>query len=300
MNAGNVTIPPLQPLLPRRNENSRTLQFILAIMAFLAALALLYMLSALRLSETWRDDLQNSATVQLILDSEDTRETKIETALSILRPALPNATVALVDKSKSRQLLDPWLGNLALPDDLPLPALISIDLENSGTLNAAQITDILTEAGLIAEVDDHSRWSDRIGQSRQRLKMASLSILAVIFAAGIAVSGFAAQAALTAQATIIKVLVQVGATDSYIARLFGGEAGWRGLKGAIIGVLLATFAAILISWLSGGGDVGLWPDLQIHLADGLWLVILTMLFALACAIAAGLTVFRQLGRQRRL
>lgn len=299
MSLDNVTLPALQPLLPSRNENSRALQFILAIMAFLAALALLYMLSALRLSETWREDLQSSATVQLILDSEDTRETKIDTALSVLRPALRDAKVVAIEPTESRRLLEPWLGNLDLPDDLPLPALISIELEKGGTLNALQITNTLTEAGLIAEVDDHSRWSDKIGESRQRLKFAALSILAVIFAAGIAVSGFAAQAALSAQATIIKVLVQVGATDSYIARLFVGEAGWRGLKGAIIGVLLATLTAILISWRWSVDDVSLLADLKPHLSDGLWLVGLTFLFALACAIAAGLTVFRQLGRQRR-
>jgi len=299
MSADNTTIPPLQPLLPRRNGNSRNLEFILAIMAFLAALALLYMLSALRLSETWREDLQSSATVQLILDREDTRETKIDTALLALRPVLPNARVDVIDESKSRQLLQPWLGNLDLPDDLPLPALISIEFDTGSQVNTAQISDTLSGAGLIAEIDDHSRWSDKIGQSRQRLRLAALSILAVIFSAGIAVSGFAAQAALSAQATIIKVLVQVGATDSYIARLFVREAGWRGLKGAIIGVILAMLAAIIISWRSAGDGVSLWPDLQLQIFDGIWLIILTCVFTLVCAIAAGLTVFRQLGRQRR-
>lgn len=299
MTLDNVTLPALQPLLPSRNENSRALQFILAIMAFLAALALLYMLSALRLSETWRQDLQSSATVQLILDGEDMRETKIDAALDVLRPALPDAKVTAIEPSESRRLLEPWLGNLDLPDDLPLPALISIELEKGGALNAAQITNTLTEAGLIAEVDDHSRWSDKIGKSRQRLKFVAFTILSIIFAAGIAVSGFAAQAALSAQATIIKVLVQVGATDSYIARLFVGEAGWRGLKGAIIGALLATLTAILISWRWSADDVSLLADLNPHLSDGLWLIGLTFLFALACAIAAGLAVFRQLGRQRR-
>ncbi len=299
MSADDIVIPALQPLLPSRSENSRALEFNLAIMAFLAGLALLYMLSALRMSENWRDDLQSSATVQLMLETEDTRETKIETALSALRPALPKATITLVDAAASRRLLEPWLGNLVLPDDLPLPALISIELESGGRLNTALIANSLTEAGLIAEVDDHSRWSDKIGQSRQRLKLAALSILAVIFAAGIAVSGFAAQAALSAQTTIIKVLVQVGATDSYIARLFVSEAGWRGLKGAIIGVLLAALTALIISLWPSDIDVSLWPGMQFHLSDGFWLVILTFVFALACAAAAGLTVFRQLGRQRR-
>jgi len=289
---------PPQSLLSSQADNSRSLIVVLTIMAFLATLAVLFSLSANRLKQGWQDDLGRTATVQLMLENAETRQAKIDTAVSILKSSLQDAVVTPLSSAQSQELLKPWLGNLDLPDDLPLPALISIDLPEGMTFDASKLTSALSEEGLIADVDDHSRWSDQIGRSGRGLQAAALALLALIFAAGIAVSGFATQAALSAQRDIIRVLVQVGAEDRFIAKLFVGQAGMRGLKGAVIGIIFGTITAIFLS-LRRSKETALLPDLGLHWTDGFWLLLLCIGFTVICALAAGITTFRLLKRERR-
>jgi len=287
-----------QPLLSGHSDNARSLVIVLAIMAFLATLALLFSLSADRLRKNWQGELGRSATVQIMVESPDLRETKVQTALSVLKTALPEASITPMSQAKSQALLKPWLGNLDLPEDLPLPALISLELKNGDILSPDHLSAALGEEGLIAEVDDHSRWSDQIGRSGRGLQTAAMALLALIFGAGIAVSGFATQAALTAQRDVIRVLVQVGAQDGFISKLFVRQAGMRGLKGGIIGVVLGAITALFLS-LRRSKETALLPDLGLNWTDGIFLILLIIAFMIICALAAGVTSYRLLRKERR-
>jgi len=287
-----------QPLLSSQSDNARSLIIVLAIMAFLATLALLFSLSTDRLRKNWQGELGRSATVQIMVESPELRETKIETALSALRPALPDAAVSLISEEQSNELLKPWLGNLDLPADLPLPVLISISENSGNALSPNRLISLLNEEGLVAEVDDHSRWSDQIGRSGRGLQAAAIALLALIFGAGIAVSGFATQAALSAQRDVIRVLVQVGAEDGFISKLFIRQAGMRGLKGGIIGVVLGAITALFLS-LRRSPETALLPDLGLHWSDAIFLILLIISFVIICALAAGFTSYRILRNERR-
>ena len=289
---------PEQPLLSSQADNARSIVIVLSIMAFLATLALLFSLSADRLRKNWQGELGSSATVQIMIENAELRQTQITTALDVLRPALPNSTVDLLSEEKSNELIKPWLGNMDLPDDLPLPVLISIESGGSDMISPQRLTALLAEEGLIAEVDDHSRWSDQIGRSGRGLQAAALALLALIFGSGVAVSGFATQAALSAQRDVIRVLVQVGAEDGFIAKLFITQAGYRGLKGGVIGVVLGALTALILS-LRRAKETALLPDLGLHWTDGLFLFALIIGFTIICALAAGFTAFRLLRRERR-
>lgn len=287
-----------QPLLNTAADNARSLIIVLAIMSFLAALAILLSLSADRLGENWQGELQRTATVQLLVSSPELREAETQTALKTLRAALPDADIAPLEADKSRELLTPWLGNIELPEDLPLPVLISVTLSSGDVLSAPRIMTALREEGLMAEIDDHSRWSDQIGESARGLKAAALTILALIFGAGTAISAFATQAALSTQRDVIRVLVQVGAEDGFIAKLFIWQAGLRGFKGSLIGAVLGLFAAIGLS-LRRPKDTALLPDLNMNWTDSFYLVLLIIGITLICSAAAGFTTFRLLRRERR-
>lgn len=287
-----------QPLLSPQSDNSKSLILVLAIMAYLATLAMLFSLSADRLRKNWQGELGRSATIQIMVESTELRETKLDTAIATLQRALPNASIAPLSEAESQALLKPWLGNLELPEDLPLPALISVELSKGQTLDPDSLTFALSEEGLIAEVDDHSRWSDQIGRSGRGLKAAALGLLTLIFGAGIAVSGFATQAALSAQRDVIRVLVQVGAEDKFISKLFIRQAGLRGLKGGVIGVILGAITALFLS-LRRSSETALLPDLGLHWSDSFFLILLIVGFVIICALAAGVTSYRLLRKERR-
>ena len=139
MSANPNNLLAVQPLLNQKQDNARALIMVLAVMAFLATLALLFALSTERLKQSWQSQLQQTATVQLMLDTEANRESKIEIALSALSQALPDASLSQIGEAESQALVKPWLGDVSLPDDLPLPTLISIRLDNGNTLDLSLI-----------------------------------------------------------------------------------------------------------------------------------------------------------------
>ena len=290
--------PEVYPLLNTRQDNARTLITVLAIMAFIASLALVFALSANRLKTDWHSDLSRSATIQVMLENSEVRDLKIKSALSILETQLPAASIKELSSDDSKALLRPWLGSVDLPDDLPIPALISVEFPSAADLNIEALQSQLLAEGLIVDIDDHSRWSAQIKRTGRGLLASSLAMLGLIFFACAAVSAFATQAALSAQRDVIRVLLQVGASDKFVTKLFIKQAGQRGLISGFIGVILGT-AAALIARIRRNADTALLPDLTFNFTDIFWLLLLALSLGVICALAAGFTSFRLLRQEHR-
>lgn len=291
-----------QPLLPERVQNTRALWTVLVIMALLAACALLFARGATRLSSNWDAQLSGTASVQVLPTNAETRAAEIELARSLIEARLPDASVGVISDDRARALLDPWLGDAALPDDLGVPAIIEITQDVGATaLNVTALSAALEEQGLDVRVDDHARYGKRLRATARRLVTIGSTLLILVLIAATSVNIFATRAGLSAQREIIRVLVQVGATDRFIAKLFIGQAGRRGLFGALVGCALAGLIWFVVT-ITGGqddwGGIG-WPGVLAALSDVLWLIGLCAVFALICAGAAGFTAQRQLADERK-
>ena len=290
--------PEVYPLLNTRQDNARTLITVLAIMAFIASLALVFALSANRLKTDWHSDLSRSATIQVMLENSEVRDLKIKSALSILETQLPAASIKELSSDDAKALLRPWLGSVDLPDDLPIPALISVEFPSAADLNIEALQSQLLAEGFIVDIDDHSRWSAQIKRTGRGLLASALAMLGLVFFACAAVSAFATQAALSAQKDVIRVLLQVGASDKFVTKLFIKQAGKRGLISGFIGVILGTIAA-LIARIRRNADTALLPDLTFDFTDIFWLLLLALSLGVICALAAGFTSFRLLRQEHR-
>ena len=284
------------PLLPGRVENARALWVVLIIMALLAGCALLFARGAMRLSGDWQTQLGGTLTVQVLLENVDDWDADMDAAQAVLTAELPGADIERVSRDAAAALLQPWLGNAELPDNLPVPGLLNVTSDR--TLSPAPVQAALDAAGLSANVDDNSRYADQLRGTARRLVGVSGGVLALILAAGLAVNIFATRAGMNAQRDIIRVLVQVGATDGFIAKLFVGQAGWRGAVGAAIGLGLAAVIWLLLSVGGDWGGLG-WTGFGAGLIDFIWLLGLGGLFAVICALAAGVTAKRQLAFERK-
>ena len=296
-------LPPQQPILMPRGHNVRALITVLAIMAFLAALALLFSRATSRLSGDWQAQLSNSATVQVSLaplSAENNFETQMNQAAETLQSLLGSeAKVTVVKQSQSQELIRPWIGNLELPESLTLPGLITVETaENSNAPNAVLLETQLQKNGIVASVDDHSRWTNQIRGTARLLVFGGTSLLILLLIAGISVNLFATRSAMAAQRSIISVLAQVGATDGFIARLFVGQAGRRSASGAGIGLIIAWVLWAAFSLFSSVPEL-FWSGFGEALNDTLWLLGLWALFVLVCAFAAGLATKRALIRERK-
>ena len=296
--ASTDNTPEVYPLLNTRQDNARTLITVLAIMAFIASLALVFALSANRLKTDWQSDLSRSATIQVMLENSEVRDLKIKSALSILETQLPAASIKELSSDDAKALLRPWLGSVDLPDDLPIPALISVEFPSAADLNIEALQSQLLAEGLIVDIDDHSRWSAQIKRTGRGLLASALAMLGLVFFACAAVSAFATQAALSAQKDVIRVLLQVGASDKFVTKLFIKQAGKRGLISGFIGVILGTIAA-LIARIRRNADTALLPDLTFGFTDIFWLLLLALSLGVICSLAAGFTSFRLLRQEHR-
>ena len=288
-------IPQEAALLPRRVRNARALWLVLIIMALLAGCALLFARGSMRLSGDWQSQLSDTLTVQVLLDETSDWEQKTTLARDTLVPIFDGADIAIKSQEDARALLKPWLGNAALPNSLPVPGLIDVTGQN---LNIAKAQAALDSAGLSTNVDDNSRYADQLKSTTRRLVSIGIGTLALILLAGLSVNIFATRAGMTAQKEIIRVLVQVGASDQFIAKLFVGQAFRRGAIGAAIGLGLSAILWLALSLMGDWGGLG-WTEVSEGGADFIWLIVLGILFAAICAAAAGITATRQLAYERK-
>ena len=295
MNSAPNLAPPEAPLLPGGLRNARALWVVLIIMAMLAGCALLFARGSMRLSGDWQSQLSDTLTVQIMLENSEDWPEQTGLARAAIVTAVPGADIELVSQDAAKDLLKPWLGNAALPDDLPVPGLINI---TGGNISAARVETALIEAGVSANIDDNSRYADSLRGTATRLVSIGIGILALILIAGLAVNIFATRAGMTAQKEIIRVLVQVGASDKFIAKLFVGQALRRGALGAAIGLGLAAVLWAILSITNDWGGLG-WTAIGPGVSDLLWLIGLGFIFALICAAAAGITAARQLAYERK-
>lgn len=293
-----ANIPNAYPLLNTRHDNARTLITVLTIMAFLASLALIFALSAQRLKANWQDELGRSATLQIMIENPEIKKLKTDSTMALLKAEFPNATIKTISTEEAKALLKPWLGNVNLPEGLPIPTLMTIDFEDSNVLNTQELKSKLSAEGIIADIDDHSRWSDQIKRTGHGLLGSALALLTLIFLACAAVSAFATQAALSAQRNVIQVLIQVGATDNFVTKLFIGQAGKRGLISGFIGILFGAITS-LIAYLNRDYETSLFPDLSMNWTDAFWLILLALCIGLICAAAAGITSLQLLHQEHR-
>lgn len=288
--------PKTQSILPTSWRQDRPLFLVMAILAFLACLSALSVRTTYRAAGTWGDDLRNAATIQIKVQlDQDGKALSEDVAQYMLsRPEVRLARP--LSEGRARDLLRPWLGDVPLPDGLPVPMLVEVVLNNGAQLDTEAIQADFQAMGVIALIDDHSRWSRDISRAAAAAQTVAISALLLLVLASVAAAGFATEAGLAARQNIVRVLSQVGATPKYIARLFTGRFLMLGIKAGTLGALLAAAAAGLFWYAThqGRGLNTFIPSLRLEQADIFILILCPFLTGLVCAVSARFTVLRSL------
>jgi cell division transport system permease protein len=238
-----------------------------AAMAFLAVFALTLSLATGRLADRWGDELARSSTVRISAPlSQVDAQTKAALAVLTTTPGVQDARALSMDEQ--RALLEPWFGPSLPIESLPLPVLIEV-LETDEGYDAEGLRLRLAGEAPGAVLDDHTRWRRPLIAAASRLRLLGLLCLILIGGVTAAMITLAANAALSANGQVIRVLRLVGAKDGYIASAFVRQFTLRGFSGAVFGAILGTIAVALLpraqttgGFLTGLGFQGvewLWP-----------------------------------------
>jgi len=259
--------PQAERAVPPTGFTAKLTLFTAGAMAFLAVFALALSLATGRLADRWSAELARTSTLRISAPA-DQADAQLLAAVEVLQTTPGVAQARPLTADEQRKLLEPWFGSDLPIEDLPIPQLIEIIEEGDG-YDATGLRARLQAEVPGAVLDDHTRWREPLVAAANRLRSLGWLALILIAASTAAMITLAAQAALAANAQVIRVMRLVGARDIYIARAFVRRFTLRAFWGAALGtgggvlaVLLLPSADVAGGFLTGLGFQGahwFWP-----------------------------------------
>ncbi len=286
-------------VLPRRGTTGTALGIVMTIMSYLACLAVWAGISIAAATHTWTSGIANTITVQIKPPEEGpVPQSQIDAALGILKKTRGVASANALGASDTSKLLQPWLGNVELGPELPISALINVKLTRRQDIDFGKLQSALSKAVPNATVDDHTRWTARILAVSRSLTAISLTVLALVLTAAMAIMVFATRAGLMTHAGIVEILHLTGAQGEFIAAEFERHFSRLGLRAGIVGLMLALATLLIIHFTTSGGGaapaISLVPRLSLSPPALFGLLLVPIAAAIVATITARLTVLRAL------
>jgi cell division transport system permease protein len=202
---------------------------------------------------------------------------KAPAAVAAARAQPGISRVAQVPPEELRRTLERWLGPAGQEADLPLPAIVDVDLKPGS--DPAAIGRSIERAVPGARFIAHRTSLEPLLKALRGLTLLAVGLVLLIALASAAAVVLAARGALDTHRGTIEVMHGIGATDEQVARLFVRQIAIDALLGGIAG---AAAAGIIIALILGGANTAtmLAGTPPIGWNDVLWLVLLPIAIAL--------------------
>jgi cell division transport system permease protein len=270
--------------------------WVIAIMTFLTMLAAGAGIGLGNAAAGLGSQLAGRLTVQIVEANPDLRERQARTVLAELAqvPAVANST--RVDEVRMRELLAPWLGEDGLDADLPVPALIDVDLRSNDPRAVEEVTRTVIAVAPSARVDAHADWLGPLGGLLSTLRWLAAALVLLMAAAMAAAVVLSARAAMVTHRPTIDVMHLMGATDVQVARLFERRAALDALFGSLLGFVCGALIIIGLSGRLSGVDAALLDQGGLGLIGWLMLCLLPVAAVGLSLVTARWTVVRALAK----
>jgi cell division transport system permease protein len=266
---------------------------IVAVLVFISGIALTAAGTVGGLLQTWNTSVTGTMTVQISGTAAESAKA-VQAVIATARASADVSRAEAVARERMQELLKPWLGDDKLIADLPLPALIDIELRTPTPDAVARVSAAIKTAAPSAVIDDHRAWLNRIADLAVGLSTIAFSLIGMSLAALALTVIFATRASLTEHVQVIEVLHLVGARDGYIASQFSWRAVRQTLWGGVIGLLAFAPALGALAWLAQRIDAGILPPLTLPMPYWAGLAALPLMAAIIAFVVARLTVRRAL------
>ncbi|MDB5706363.1 MAG: permease [Sphingomonas bacterium] len=279
------------------SRGTRAMMWIMAIMLFLTVLAAALGLGTLSAANLLDRQLAGRLTVQIVEPGDRAREAQTAKALAVLRGLPEVQRAAEVDRVELARLLRPWLGPDGADPDLPVPAMIDVDLGVGTDAAVARVTSAVQAVAPAARIDRHEAWMSPVSNFMNMVTWLALGLVLLMAGATAAVVILAARAGLETHRDTIEVLHMLGSTDVQVARLFQRRIALDTLFGGMLGTAFAAGLVGLVGLQLATLGSDLLGGLQLSTRDWLLLVMLPIAFALLATFAARTAV---LGALRKI
>src|SRR5258708_6320645 len=142
------------PIVPKRSIAGRALVAVVAIMTFLASLTTGAVMLVRASAAEWQSEVAREVTIQVRPVQGRDLEADVARASEIARAYPGIVDVRPFSKDESARLIEPWLGSGLSLDDLPVPRMIVLKLQD-GSVDLEPLRKTLSERVGAATLDDH-------------------------------------------------------------------------------------------------------------------------------------------------
>lgn len=246
--------------------------WVIAILLSLVVIAAAGGLSLRNLADNARADLSQAVTVQIIEANPQTRAERAQAVAAALSSQSLVTSVRIVPEEELQALLEPWLGTSAGSQDVPIPALIDVELRDSAS--EAQVDELqaaLDRAVPGTKVDAQSSWLKPVYDALAALQWLALALIALIAFATSAAVWLAARSAFANHKETVEIIHLLGGTDSQITRVFQTAVMREAAFGAIVGLALGLLAVLLLGQQFAALESGMVGGAGLRMED--WLII---------------------------
>ncbi len=279
------------------------LVLLIGLMTFLAMLALSASFTLSALTEHWSSGLENHVTVEIpaaaandsVLTSAEifNLTNRIDNILTN-HPSV--ITTHVMSAEEIKELVKPWLGDDLLLNKVPLPGLISVEIQDTNPKSIKILENKLQEIAPKARIDTHEEWLTDLLRFTGALQFAAIILTLVIGLTTVTAIAGAIRSRMAVYHDEVELLHLMGAKDSYISRQFQRHSLILGFQGALTGVIAGSLIMVAIGWVSGEMEVNLLPDFSMNLGQITILSLLPFLVALIATVTARQTVLKVLGQ----
>jgi cell division transport system permease protein len=269
--------------------------WVIAILIALVVIAAAGGLALSNLATSASAGLSSAVSVQVIEPNPDLRETRGAAAVKVLTGLEGVTAVRLVPEAELVAMLEPWLGAGAGDGDVPIPALIDVELATSAAPDeVARIEAALAAAVPGARVDAQGDFLRPVNEALAALQWLALGLIGLIALATAAAVWLAARNAFAAARETVEIMHLLGASERQIAAVFLRDVLREAVAGALLGAALGVaavwvlgrqFAALDSGMVSGGGlGLGDWLVLAAIPLAGVLLALATARITIALAL----------------
>ncbi|WP_085907403.1 cell division protein FtsX [Kiloniella majae] len=281
-----------------RDASSRFLPWLIAMMVYLATMSLVIALTMNKLANRWDQGLSSSLTIQVPSEPSVEKRSVLEQQLKtfiVKIESLDNVSqVGLLNDTELNKLMEPWLGKDILLHDLPIPYLISIELDSSSAQTIDEIKLLLSQDIPSASVDDHQRWLGNLLGLTKIIQIIALLVVVLVGGAAALMVILVTRMGLAIHRQVVELFHHMGAHDSYIASRFQFHALKLSIVGGLSGLLLAGITVASFSSLLGQANSAILPTLTFTAGEWGLLLLMPLSASLIAMMTARLTVLRSL------
>jgi Cell division protein len=295
-----MRVRPTAPILPPSNIQGNALIVVIAIMAFLACLTLGAVTMVRATAASWQSQISREVTIQIKpaegLDMDEALQKAKDLALGFVG----TKEGIILDEAATARLLEPWLGAGLDLDELPVPRLVVVTIDEQNPPDFAEMRELLALELPQAFLDDHRTWVDRLVSMARTTVLIGTGVLVLVFTAMVLTVVFATRGVISGNRHIVEVLHFVGAESAFVAREFQKHFLKISLKGSAAGSAVAALLfAILGIWQSNSRATpesdqatALFGTFSLGFGGYLGILLTMILIALLTTLTARFTVMR--------